>query len=241
MYNIRKNEEIMREWQRRYPNLPLIFDGVISPSRYWYEKVKVVICLKESVMYESGNPLEGTQKVFKGDGRFKDSNDSFYITDFLYETGGFDDLSFINECKIAELLLDGKISHKFDEIDGKEHRRQIFRRIAHVDLSKLGGTPMQSDWYEKVINDNKDLIGKQLSNFDANIYVVCGKPSWQTVKDVINLEKYKHLIVEVPKNGGKMEFFTNTELNKTLILMYHPSDYLRFEKQLDILQTWVNS
>ena len=49
----------MKEWQRRYPNLPLIFDGVVSPSRYWSEKIKVVICLKEVVMYENGNPFGG--------------------------------------------------------------------------------------------------------------------------------------------------------------------------------------
>lgn len=242
MYSIKINEDIMKEWQRRYPNLPLIFDGVVSPSRYWSEKIKVVICLKEVVMYETGNPLLGTEKVIKGDGRFKSPEDSYSITDYLYKNGGMSDSpTWMNECKIAELLLEGKSIHKFDEIDGTIHRRQIFRRIGHMELSKLGGTRMQSEWYEKIISDNRDLIGRQLSNFDANYYVVCGQPSWNIVKSVINLESYKSLIVDVPKGGGKMEFWTDTERNKTLILMYHPSDMYRFNKQLDIIQTWVNA
>jgi len=242
MYRVRENTKIMMEWQRRYSNLPLIFDGVVSPSIYWSEPIKVVICLKECVMYSEGNPLMGTAKVIRGERTFKSPEDSSYITDYLYETGGLDNSpTWVNECRIAELLLDGTTNYDYREKDGRIHRRRIFRRIAHVELSKLGGTAIQSDWYDEVINSNKDLIGRQLSNFDANYYVVCGQPSWNVVKEVINLEKYKHLEVEVPNNGGTMEFFVNPELNKNLILMNHPSDVYRFEKQFNVLKIFVKA
>lgn len=242
MYHIGINNQIMREWQRRYENLPLVFDGAVSPTKYWAEKTKVVICLKETVMYqEGGNPLEGTAKTIPGDGRFKTAEDSYYITDYLYKNGGLGGSpTWTNECRIAELLLEGKNIHSFDEADGS-NRRSIFRRIGHVELSKLGGTPMQSPWYEKVINDNKDLIGKQLSNFDANYYVVCGKPSWEIVKSVINLENYKHIAIKVDNHGGNMEFWTYPEKNKTLILMCHPSDRYRFDKQLEVIKTFIEA
>lgn len=236
MYNIATNTSIMNEWARRYPNLPLIFDGVASPYRYWDEPIKVAICLKECVMYESGNPLLGTAKVFKGDGRFKDSRDSYYQTQYLKETGGANTPSLINECKIAQLLMEGSITYTFEQ---PEHRRMIFRRIAHMELSKIGGTATESEWYPKIIEDNKDLIGKQLSNFDANYYVVCGKSSWDTIKSVINLEKYKHIEVDVPNKGGKMEFWHNG--SKTLILMSHTSDIYRFKKQLEVIKLWLKS
>ena len=238
MYNIKVNSDIMAEWQRRYPNLPLIFDGAVDPTRYWMEKTKVVICLKECVMYTEGNPLLGTAKTFKGE-RFKSPSDSFNISMALGETGGGGEgPTWENECKIAELLLDGTQRYKYTN---PIHRRNIFRRIAHVELSKLGGTQYQSEWYEDVINSNKDLIGRQLSNFDANYYVICGQPSWNVVKEVINLENYKKLVVEVPNKGGTMEFYNNPELHKTLILMNHPSDVYRFEKQLNVIKSFVEA
>lgn len=243
MYNVGINNAIMHEWENRYKGIPLIFDGAVSPSRYWAEPIKVVICLKECVMYQedSGSPLEGKTKTIPGDGRFKTSEDSYSITDYLYKNGGLGGSpTWTNECRIAELLLEGKNIHKFDEPDGM-HRRNIFRRIGHMELSKLGGTPLQSPWYEKIINDNKDLIGKQLSNFDANYYVICGKPSWEVVKSVINLEDYKHISVKVEHNGGNMEFWTCPEKNKTLILMRHPSDIYRFDKQLAVIKTFIEA
>ena len=238
MYSVQKNEEIMREWQRRYPELPLIFDGAVNPSRYWSEKTKVVICLKECVMYKEGNPLEGTAKPFKADGRFNSPKDSWSMCEYLNYEGGSDNITIINECKIAQLILDGNIKYSFEN---PEHRKQILRRIGHIELSKIGGTEYQSEWYQTIIQDNSDLIGKQLSNFDANYYVVCGKPSWNVVKSVLNLDDYKHLEIDVPEHGGKMEFWTNPKNHKTLILMYHPSDAYRFNKQLDMIKTFLEA
>lgn len=237
MYRVGINNDILKQWQERYSELPLVLDGVVSPSTYWQEKVKVVICLKEAVMYESGNPLLGDAKAFKGE-HFKTPKDTFDLTPWLYNTGGDDSPTWINECKVAELLMDGKITSNYED---PIHRRQIFKRIGHIELSKLGGTKYESEWYRKVIEDNKDLIGRQLSNFDANYYIICGKTSWDIVKSVINLEHFKSLEVDVPNNGGKMEFWHSPENNKTLILMYHLSDMYRFNKQLEVLKKWVKS
>lgn len=160
--NIRDMEnELFKEWRKKYEEMSFVIDGCPSPEVYLKEKRKVVYVLKDGNL---GNP----DPSHSLDDRTYDQRDEIEN----YPTPWWSTIA-----RWSYFLIDNSATWEFVEnsIEDQESIRESLSRHCIVQLKKTwGGGSVANDILANVVINDKNEIIRQLSFYEPQFIVACG-------------------------------------------------------------------
>ena len=143
--------DICKEYKKRYPNEYLNIDGIVEPTTYKAQPIKLLFILKE------------TNQLYKS------------LVEFLREgapDGG--KLTWQPVCKWIEAIIYGTQNGNYSTA---EERSEMLKRIATMNIKKSPGGATSDSSYLEWAKRNKDLLLAQIQEIAPDIIIVCCAPN----------------------------------------------------------------
>lgn len=215
--NIQKAEEqIFKEWSKRYPKDSIVKDGIVSVEDYLASDKKVLLILKEA--NDEGGGGWDLRKFVRDGARSQTWNT---VTRWLTGIREIEKDFHWNEIK--------KIK--------KADRKRMLSSIGVMNLKKVpGGGSSKKDEIKATAERNRDLINKQFEIYKPDITICCGTGT--IVKYVMNVCSD----IKWQKTERAITFGTYND-NKHIFRFYHPQarypGHFKYYMLLDAIKSVV--
>jgi len=187
-------EKLMKEWSDKRSNF--IQDGIVCPTKYYNNKIKVLYILKE---------VNG--KKGKWD-----------FLSFLRNGGHWKTWNNIVRWQYGFENIDGYENNNYNDIEKvyNHKRKNYLQKVAIINLKKEpGGSSSNMKEIEQYCEEDKELIQKQIELYEPNIIIGCGVGYLIKSKNLLkNLSEWK-----VTSNNVK---YAINNKNLIVIRYYHP-------------------
>ena len=214
---VKMENDFLEKWSEEYKDKSFLKDGVIDEEIYFKENTRVLFVLKEA------NWINGRDDMKK------------YLKDPDLSKNWWKTWNNIARWTLA--LLDGG---EYSRYISSEHRANILRRIAFINLKKEGGDN-QADAVELIeaAKEDKEYINKQIEMYRPDIIICCGKSGKSNatiLRDYVlqdNISEWKRL------NNSVYYYFLNQNNKQIPIVSFvHPQmrgGHKNFEKKYNIM------
>lgn len=199
MYSENENNRIMDMWKRNYPEEYLFFDGACDEQLYNTSSKKILFILKEvAAKDDEGNPTWCVNVNIS----------NLFIPKWISTPDSKREKhpAYKNCFKIAcNIWNNAEYVNSTVEINAK--------RLAFMNLSKIGGFQYSDNTYLSVANNNYHLLRLQFKNLNPDVVVVAtNKPGWDLFNEKIchfeNLRDERFNELKIRRNESKIVFYT---------------------------------